>query len=206
MIRGKHHAPPTRRKSWHASEPSEIGATLRNVTWIRPRDLRCVSNTEPRASGLVTDVIPGSPADNPSHHRVALRGIRIDALGSTAHPNALNVSARLHALHRPHHPARLTDNSGQPGGLADADMDAPQAWDAATASATIVAVIDSGVRYTHEDLAANMWRNPSEIPGNGIDDDGDGYIDDVLASMPSPIRHPIVGTLPLAWHAVLVRG
>ncbi len=43
----------------------------------------------------------------------------------------------------------------------------------------VVAVIDSGVDYTHEDLAANMWVNPGEIPGNGIDDDGNGYIDDV---------------------------
>lgn len=42
-----------------------------------------------------------------------------------------------------------------------------------------VAVIDTGVDYNHEDLRANMWTNPDEIPGNGIDDDGDGYIDDV---------------------------
>ena len=44
---------------------------------------------------------------------------------------------------------------------------------------TVVAVIDTGVDYTHEDLAANMWVNTGEIPGNGIDDDGNGYIDDV---------------------------
>lgn len=42
-----------------------------------------------------------------------------------------------------------------------------------------VAVIDTGVDYTHPDLKANMWVNDGEIPGNGIDDDGDGYIDDV---------------------------
>lgn len=42
-----------------------------------------------------------------------------------------------------------------------------------------IAVIDTGVDYNHEDLRANMWTNPNEIPGNGIDDDGDGYIDDV---------------------------
>ena len=43
----------------------------------------------------------------------------------------------------------------------------------------IVAVIDEGVKYTHPDLAANMWVNTGEIPGNGLDDDGNGYIDDV---------------------------
>lgn len=57
---------------------------------------------------------------------------------------------------------------------------APQAWERVTSSyATIVAVIDSGVDYTHQDLAANMWRNPREIPGNRIDDDRNGFVDDV---------------------------
>ncbi len=71
-------------------------------------------------------------------------------------------------------------NTGQNGGTADADIDAPEAWNKRTdASTVIVAVIDSGARYTHEDLAANMWTNPGEIPGNNIDDDGNGIKDDV---------------------------
>ena len=44
----------------------------------------------------------------------------------------------------------------------------------------IVAVLDTGVEFTHPDLAANMWQNPGEIAGNGVDDDGNGYIDDVF--------------------------
>lgn len=43
----------------------------------------------------------------------------------------------------------------------------------------IVAVVDEGVKYTHPDLKANMWTNPGEVPGNGIDDDGNGYVDDI---------------------------
>ena len=71
-------------------------------------------------------------------------------------------------------------NTAQAGGTADVDLDAPEAWDVRReATNVIVAVVDSGVRYTHEDLAQNMWRNPGEIAGNGIDDDNDGFIDDV---------------------------
>jgi len=71
------------------------------------------------------------------------------------------------------------DNTGQNGGTTGADIGAPTAWNTSTGTGrTVVAVIDTGVDYTHPDLAANMWRNPGEIPGNGIDDDGNGYRDD----------------------------
>ncbi|NJL19001.1 MAG: S8 family serine peptidase [Bdellovibrionaceae bacterium] len=72
------------------------------------------------------------------------------------------------------------NNTGQTGGLADADVDGPEAWDMRnSASSVVVAVIDSGVRYTHQDLAGNMWNNPGETGGvPGVDDDGNGFIDD----------------------------
>ena len=64
--------------------------------------------------------------------------------------------------------------------LVGADADVWAAWQLCQGSSdVIVAIIDQGVKPDHEDLAANMWVNPGEIPGNGIDDDGNGYIDDV---------------------------
>ena len=71
-------------------------------------------------------------------------------------------------------------NDGSNNGIAGADLKSTAAWDLRTdASEIVVAVIDSGVRFNHPDLAANMWVNPREIPGNGRDDDNNGYIDDV---------------------------
>jgi len=64
-------------------------------------------------------------------------------------------------------------NTGQNGGTPDADIDGPEAWDIIhDACDIIVAVLDTGIDRTHPDLVANMWVNPGEIPGNGINDDG----------------------------------
>jgi subtilisin family serine protease len=73
------------------------------------------------------------------------------------------------------------NNTGQGGGTVDADVDAPEAWALQTASSDIViAIIDEGVDLAHEDL--EIWRNPGEWgegkESNGIDDDGNGYVDD----------------------------
>ncbi|SKA95114.1 PQQ-like domain-containing protein [Prosthecobacter debontii] len=72
------------------------------------------------------------------------------------------------------------NNTGQTGGVGDADIDAPEAWELSRGSANVVVgVVDTGIDYTHPDLAANMWTNTDEIPNNGVDDDANGYIDDV---------------------------
>ncbi len=59
-------------------------------------------------------------------------------------------------------------------------IDAPDAWDRTIGSpSALVAVVDSGVDYIHEDLQTSIWTNPGEIAGNGVDDDSNGFVDDV---------------------------
>jgi hypothetical protein len=71
------------------------------------------------------------------------------------------------------------DNTGQTGGVFDADIDAPEAWNTFTGDPNfVIAGIDTGVNYNHPDLAANSWINPGEVV-NGIDDDNNGFIDDM---------------------------
>lgn len=93
------------------------------------------------------------------------------------------------------------NNTGQTGGTVDADIDAPEGWDVNTSSENVVvAIIDSGIDWSHEDLVDNMWNNLGEDADgdgsvlewngtnwqfdsgdvNGIDDDGNGYIDDFV--------------------------
>lgn len=77
------------------------------------------------------------------------------------------------------------DGNNEPGGsgrqsVAGADINAFQAWDLTRGSNDVtIAVIDTGIDYSHPDLVDNMWVNSGEIAGNGIDDDGNGFIDDV---------------------------
>jgi hypothetical protein len=71
-------------------------------------------------------------------------------------------------------------NTGQVGGVVDADIDAPEAWDLTLGSASVVvAIVDDGMDLDHADLRGNVFVNVGEIAGNGVDDDGNGYIDDV---------------------------
>lgn len=64
---------------------------------------------------------------------------------------------------------------------AEQGVNAQSAWELSSGSQdVVVAIIDTGIDYNHPDLAPNLWRNPGEVAGNGLDDDGNGYIDDVF--------------------------
>ena len=70
-------------------------------------------------------------------------------------------------------------NAGQSGGKVDADIDAPEAWTTTPGAPVLIGVIDTGIDMGHQDLKNSIYTNPNEIPGNNIDDDGNGYVDDV---------------------------
>src|SRR5436309_137212 len=70
-------------------------------------------------------------------------------------------------------------NSGQTGGTPGADIDALRAWGVtAGSSGVVVTVIDTGIDYTHPDLADNMFRNTADCNADGVDDDLNGHVDD----------------------------
>ena len=81
------------------------------------------------------------------------------------------VEGQLWGLHNP------SRKKGKPS----ADIDAVRAWSLSVGSSdVVVAVIDTGIRHTHNDLKNQMWVNADEIPGNGKDDDKDGFVDNIF--------------------------
>lgn len=121
------------------------------------------------------------------HHRV----LKVRVHESVAVEDALNELRNDPEVEyaEPNYILRTQDVPVDPGfdkQWALADIEAPQAWSLRKNGAggpdglsTIVAVIDTGVDYRHNDLAPNMWVNPGEVPGDRIDNDGNGYVDDI---------------------------
>ena len=121
-------------------------------------------------------------------YRVHLTAVSLEAL-----PNALDTAAAQpsvlavepdyvrQAILVPNDPKYLDGTLWGLNQTSDADIDAPEGWNVrSSAGAVIVAVIDTGIKTTHQDLAANMWRNSAEIAGNKIDDDANGFVDDIF--------------------------
>lgn len=99
--------------------------------------------------------------------------------------------------------------SSQPG-----DINLPEAWDLEQGSAsTVIAIMDNSVDTSHPDLASKIWTNPGEIPGNSLDDDGNGFVDDVTGwdfgdEDNDPRPHPIFDEIgiDIAFHGTHCAG
>ena len=100
------------------------------------------------------------------------------------------------------------NNTGQTGGTPGADIDAEAAWDISTGGITasgdtvVIAVIDGGFQLDHPDLIGSYYKNRNEIPANGMDDDDNGYIDDISGWD----AYSNDGILPLDMHGTHVAG
>lgn len=102
-----------------------------------------------------------------------------------AEPNFIVEAART--PNDPYYATRKWDlnNTGQlgPNGTVNADIDAPEGWDKAVGSSNqVIAILDTGIDYAHPDLAPNIWVNEAEVADDGIDNDGNGYVDDVYGA------------------------
>ncbi len=141
---------------------------------------------DPRAAAAVLRATPGVIAASPDVHMQLHRVPNDPALANQWH---LGTSAA--AIH------------------------ARAGWDRDLGSAAMpIAIMDTGVDTGHEDLASKIWTNTGEIAGNGIDDDGNGYVDDVHGwdfgdddadPRPTPIFEPMLG-IDEGWHGTFVAG
>lgn len=145
--------------------------------------------------------------------RDVLRGYRVSALLEYAEPD---YPIQLSGLF-PDDPQFMNgiqwglNNAGQAGGRADADIDAPEAWDARhSASNVIVAIVDTGIRTTHEDLGGNVWTHP-QLGGHGFNAlDGSSNVNDLnghgtrVAGIIGAVGNNGLGITGVAWQVRLL--
>ncbi|MBI4425364.1 MAG: S8 family serine peptidase [Elusimicrobia bacterium] len=155
----------------------------------RIRSLRPIDPPAPQAGGL-RPLGGGEPAPDLSRTYVAELDVPAERLEETV--AALNADPAVEYA-EPDRVRRIQKTPDDPylssrgsWGQAFGDLHGlraigcPEAWDLSEGEGVVVAVLDTGIDSSHPDIAPNLWRNPGELPGNGRDDDGNGYVDDVI--------------------------
>ncbi len=171
---------------------------LRTHTLTLAKHFQGLSDHRRRQTGLVRGAGRTTAA--------LLADLKQDAAVETVEPNYLRWATAAVPTNTTLFPKMWgLQNTGQlvngTAGTAGDDIRFVSAWNSATpaAAAAVVAVIDTGMDYTHPDLVSNLWTNAGEISGNSVDDDGNGYVDDYYgydfaANLPSPMDSGLHGT------------
>lgn len=158
----------------------EPGASMPRVPLLAPAEVHTralISRPDRhfRQRGLDRLLVVEVPSSRAAAALAALR----DAPGV----KSVEADAEIRSLALPNDPALPAQwglvNSGQTGGTPGADIDWEAAWGLADGSGVVVAVLDTGIDETHPDLLGKLWVNPGEVPGNSVDDDANGFVDDV---------------------------
>jgi subtilisin family serine protease len=180
---------PTARPAPGPAEPAPSAAAAQAVPgeWVvRYRDGRHTAKVRARLAAAGVMTMRRFPLIGAEHVRLATSAAADEVREwLLADPDVRDVEPnyRIAADMVPNDPdwARQwgLHNTGQTGGTPDVDIDAPEAWELSTGVGVPVGVLDTGVDMTHPDLAGNVWTNPDELPSNGVDDDNNGYVDDV---------------------------
>ncbi len=160
-----------------AASSSRPGGTL------HVRDAAISAALEAEDLGLSEDL---APASAPARFvRLVSARADFDPQATAARLRATGLFSAVMPNYRLHLSETLPNDTyvadqwyvNEPGG---ADVHLPEAWDVAQGSpSTVIGIMDTGIDTGHPDLAAHIWTNSGEIPANGVDDDGNGYVDDM---------------------------